>query len=64
MFHDALVPFVERRVIKMEKLILIGAGGYAKSVIDSVDYYNYELVGFIDEFTQSKTHLGLSLIHI
>ena len=25
----------------MEKLILIGAGGYAKSVLDSIDYYNY-----------------------
>ena len=34
----------------MEKLILIGAGGYAKSVLDSVDMYNYEMVGFIDEF--------------
>lgn len=46
----------------MEKLILIGAGGYAKSVIDSVDYYNYELVGFIDEFTQSKTHLDIPIL--
>ena len=35
----------------MEKLILIGAGGYAKSVVDSIDYFNYELEGFIDEFT-------------
>ena len=34
----------------MEKLILIGAGGYAKSVLDSVDYFNYEVAGFIDEF--------------
>ena len=25
----------------MEKLIVIGAGGYAKSVLDSVDIYNY-----------------------
>lgn len=30
----------------MEKLIVIGAGGYAKSVLDSVDYFNYEMVGF------------------
>src|SRR5699024_907402 len=35
---------------------------YAKSVIDSVDYYNYELVGFIDEFTQSKTHLDIPIL--
>ena len=34
----------------MEKLILIGAGGYAKSVLDSVDYFNYQVVGFIDVY--------------
>ena len=34
----------------MEKLIIIGAGGYAKSVLDSVDYFNYEMVGFLDEY--------------
>lgn len=27
----------------MEKLILIGVGGYAKSVIDSVDFYNNQI---------------------
>lgn len=42
----------------MEKLVLIGAGGYAKSVLDSVDYYNYEVAGFIDEFSEKKEHLG------
>lgn len=42
----------------MEKLILIGAGGYAKSVLDSIDYFNYELVGFLDEFTKEDMHLG------
>lgn len=41
----------------MEKLIVIGAGGYAKSVLDSVDIYNYEIVGFIDEFTSEKVHI-------
>lgn len=46
----------------MEKLVLIGAGGYAKSVIDSIDCYNYKLVGFIDEFSEKKEHLGYPII--
>ena len=46
----------------MEKLILIGAGGYAKSVVDSVDIYNYEITGFIDEFSQEREHLGYPIL--
>lgn len=46
----------------MEKLILIGAGGYAKSVIDSIDHFNYELVGFIDEFSKEQEHLGIPIL--
>ncbi len=46
----------------MEKLILIGAGGYAKSVIDSIDYFNYELVGFVDEFSKEAEHLGIPIL--
>ena len=46
----------------MEKLILIGAGGYAKSVIDSIDYFNYELVGFIDQYSDSPNHLGYPIL--
>ena len=46
----------------MEKLILIGAGGYAKSVIDSIDIYNYEIAGFIDEFSKSSEHLGYPIL--
>lgn len=46
----------------MEKLILIGAGGYAKSVLDSIDYYNYEVTGFIDEFSDKKEHLGFPIL--
>lgn len=42
----------------MEKLILIGAGGYAKSVIDSIDQYNFIMTGFIDEFKGEEYHLG------
>ena len=46
----------------MEHLILIGAGGYAKSVIDAIDYFNYKLVGFLDEFSYADSHLGYPII--
>ena len=46
----------------MEKLVLIGAGGYAKSVLDSVDIYNYEITGFIDEFSKNTEHLGYPIL--
>lgn len=46
----------------MEKLIIIGAGGYAKSVIDAVDIYNYEIAGFMDEFAQKEEHLGYPIL--
>ena len=46
----------------MEKLIIIGAGGYAKSVLDSVDYYNYEVKGFVDEFSDNFEHLGYPIV--
>lgn len=46
----------------MEKLILIGAGGYAKSVLDSVDYFNYKFEGFIDEFSERPEHLGFPIL--
>lgn len=46
----------------MERLIIIGAGGYAKSVLDSIDYYNYKLEGFIDEFSSQEEHLGYPIL--
>lgn len=46
----------------MYNLLLIGAGGYAKSVLDSVDPYNYNMVGFVDEFNKDKMHLGYPII--
>lgn len=46
----------------MEKLILIGAGGYAKSVLDSVDFYNNKMVGFVDEFCETDQHLGYPIL--
>lgn len=44
-----------------KRLILIGAGGYAKSVIDSIDK-NYDIVGFIDEYKLIKEHLGYPIL--
>lgn len=46
---------------KMQKLIIIGAGGYAKSVIDSMNLHEYWLCGFIDEYSQKKEHLGFPI---
>lgn len=42
-------------------LIIIGAGGYAKSVIDSLGN-KYKLVGFIDEFKHDKEHLTYPIL--
>ncbi|WP_314347418.1 acetyltransferase [Fusobacterium massiliense] len=44
-----------------KKLILIGAGGYAKSVIDSLDFDKYEIVGFIDDIKKGE-HLGYKIL--
>ena len=33
----------------MKDLIIVGAGGYAKSVLDSYDYTNFRMVGFLDD---------------
>ena len=46
----------------MEKLILIGEGGYEKSVLDSVDYINYQDVVFIDEYSEEKEHVGYHIL--
>ena len=46
----------------MKKLVIIGAGGFAKSVIDSVDKTKYELVGFVDEFSKATKHCGLPIL--
>ena len=41
-------------------LILVGAGGFAKSVIDSLDYTAYEIAGFIDSY-KTGTHQGFDI---
>ena len=48
----------------MKNLIIIGAGGYAKSVIDSLDYLNYRLVGFIDDIKpKGEEHQGFPILY-
>lgn len=44
-----------------KELILVGAGGYAKSVIDSIDKKKYQIIGFIDDIKSGK-HLGLPIL--
>jgi len=46
----------------MKKLIIIGAGGYSKSVIDSVNTEKYSIQGFIDEFSEKESHLGYPIL--
>ncbi|WP_024992233.1 acetyltransferase [Hoylesella pleuritidis] len=47
----------------MKSLIIIGAGGYAKSVLDSVDYMNFKMEGFLDDIKPIGTeHLGYPII--
>lgn len=46
-----------------QKVIFIGAGGFAKSALDSLDKEKYELCGFIDSFKPVGTfHLGFPIL--
>lgn len=39
----------------MEKIVLIGAGGHAKTVVDTLERLgNYEIVGFVDKVASEK----------
>lgn len=44
-----------------KNVIIIGAGGYAKSVIDSLDD-KYIITGFIDEYKTAHQHLGYPIL--
>lgn len=46
----------------MKNLIIIGAGGYAKSVIDSIDKHVFHIYGFIDDYKTDKFHLGYPIL--
>ncbi|MEA1065403.1 NeuD/PglB/VioB family sugar acetyltransferase [Apirhabdus apintestini] len=44
-----------------KKLIIIGAGGFAKAVVDSLDHDEYIIVGFLDKI-KSESHLGYPIL--
>lgn len=47
----------------MKKLIIIGAGGYAKSVLDSYDHMNFNMVGYLDDIKPMGTiHQGYPVL--
>ncbi len=47
----------------MKNLIIVGAGGYAKSVLDSLDITNFRMIGFLDDIKPVGTeHLGYPVI--
>lgn len=52
---------LERCCVKKE-LIIIGAGGYAKSVLDSFDRQQYDLKGFLDERPDKEEHFGYPVL--
>lgn len=46
----------------MLNLIIIGAGGFAKSVVDSIDKHIFNLYGFIDDYKKDESHLGYPIL--
>lgn len=44
-----------------KKLLVIGAGGFAKSIIESINHTEFELVGFIDTYKQGY-HQGYPIV--
>lgn len=48
---------------KMKNLIIVGAGGYAKSVLDSVDHMNFRMIGYIDDIKpKGAMHQGYPVL--
>lgn len=47
----------------MKNLIIVGAGGYAKSVLDSVDHMNFRMIGYIDDLKPiGSLHQGYPIL--
>lgn len=47
----------------MKNLIIVGAGGFAKSVLDSVDHMNFRMVGYIDDVKpKGADHQGFPVL--
>lgn len=47
---------------RVKQLVIIGAGGFAKSALDSMDQREYRIVGFIDERPDKESHLGYPVL--
>ncbi|PDO29947.1 shikimate dehydrogenase [Escherichia coli] len=45
----------------MKKLVILGAGGFSKSIIDSIDHDLYEIAGFIDIY-KTGNHQGYPIL--
>lgn len=45
----------------MKKIIILGAGGFSKSIIDALDENNYKIKGFIDSFKKGE-HQGYKIL--
>ena len=45
-----------------QRLVIVGAGGYAKSVLDSLDYERLVVHGFIDERRDLEEHMGFPVV--
>ena len=46
---------------KMKNLIILGAGGFSKSILDTLEGGKYNLIGFIDAFKSGK-HQGYKIL--
>lgn len=47
----------------MKNLVVVGAGGWAKDVLDSIDYRNFRMVGWLDDIKPVGTmHLGYPVL--
>lgn len=47
----------------MKNLIIVGAGGYAKSVLDSVDHMNFHMIGYLDDIKKKgESHQGYPIL--
>ena len=48
--------------MRRQRLVIVGAGGYAKSVLDSLDYERFVIHGFIDERPELEEHMGFPVV--
>lgn len=47
---------------RVRQLVIIGAGGFAKSALDSMDQREYRIAGFVDERPDKESHLGYPVL--